>query len=99
MIPEIKIMTEQNAKTSHDDRQSNQIAKEASMVGGGHYEITIEGHIDKEWADWFGDLCVSYDGRGFSTLSGFIVDQSSLHGILAQIRDLALTLVSLTRLG
>ena len=68
-----------------------------SMTGSGHYEIKVKGLIDAQWSDWFGDLKVIHDECGDSTLSGSIVDQSALHGILAQIRDLGLTLVSVTR--
>lgn len=60
------------------------------------YEINIKGHLDKHWSDWLGDLAVSYDDQGNTILSGRIVDQAALHGILAQIRDLGLTLISLT---
>ncbi|MBC8332939.1 MAG: hypothetical protein H8E28_13245 [Anaerolineae bacterium] len=64
------------------------------MSGGGHYEITVKGHIDEQWADWFGELSISHDECGLTTLSGMIVDQAALHGVLAQIRDLGLTLIS-----
>lgn len=58
------------------------------------YEITIKGHLDEHWRDWFGNLEVSHDQNGCTVLSGFIVDQSALHGILAKFWSLNLTLVS-----
>ena len=69
------------------------------MKGGGYYEITVKGHIDKYWTAWFGDLGVYYDACGFTILFGFIEDQSALHGVLAKIRDLNITLVSLPHIG
>ena len=60
------------------------------------YEIKIKGHLDKHWSEWLGDLEIIYDNQGNTLLSGGIVDQAALHGILAQIRDLGLTLISLS---
>jgi len=61
------------------------------------YRIRLEGCLDKHWQDWFGQMCISH-GEGHTILDGSIRDQSALHGILARIRDLNLTLVSLERL-
>ena len=88
-------MTEQNPNTHHDDCQST---NEISMVGGSYYEIIVKGHIDQQWSSWFANLDISHDQDGFTILSGFIVDQSALHGILAQIRDLGLPLISIISL-
>jgi hypothetical protein len=60
------------------------------------YEIKIKGHLEDHWSDWLGGLEISHDTQGHSLLTGIILDQAALHGILAQIRDLGLTLVSLT---
>jgi hypothetical protein len=65
------------------------------------YQITIAGHLDAKWAGWFGEMAISRNRRGgqpVTTLSGPVADQAALHGILARIRDLNLTLVALTRL-
>lgn len=60
------------------------------------YEIKIKGYLDRQWSEWLGDLKIVYnDGRN-TLLSGPIADQAALHGILAQIRDLGLTLISLS---
>ena len=68
-----------------------------SMISGGYYVITVQGHLDDQWADWFGDLAITHDENGVSILSGFVADQAALHGLLAQIRDLSLPLLSLNR--
>ena len=58
------------------------------------YQITIKGHIDPGWMDWFGNLTISYDENDNTVLAGPISDQPALHGILDRIRDLNLTLIS-----
>jgi hypothetical protein len=61
----------------------------------GKIEIIVEGHLDKKWMDWFDGMVISY--RGINTrLSGNIKDEAHLHGILNQIRDLNLKLVSVS---
>ena len=66
---------------------------------GIHYEIKIKGHLDSHWSDWMGGMKISQDGHGNSIMEGVLPDQAALHGILAQIRDLGLTLVSITSKG
>jgi hypothetical protein len=58
------------------------------------YEIRIKGQLGRDWADWFDGFCLSQDGD-VTVLTGPIVDQSALHGVIARIRDLNLCLISL----
>jgi len=60
------------------------------------YEIKIRGHLDGHWSDWLGGLEITQDEHGNSLLTGAVPDQAVLHGILNQIRDLGLTLISVT---
>jgi hypothetical protein len=62
------------------------------------YEIRLRGRLDPSWSTWFNDLTVQPTGGGDTILSGLIVDQAALHGVLARIRDQALELLSLRRL-
>jgi hypothetical protein len=62
------------------------------------YELRIEGHLDRHWSAWFGGLAVTHDDDGRTTLRGVVTDQSELHGLLAKVRDLGVTLVSVTLL-
>jgi len=64
----------------------------------GRYEIRFTGHLDAHWAAWFDGLGVTHDGDGTTVLSGLIVDQAALHGVLQRVRDLGLPLVSVTRI-
>jgi len=62
-----------------------------------HYEIRVEGVLDEGWADWFGGLRITSDGVQ-TLISGQLSDQPALHGVLAKVRDLGLSLVSVRRL-
>ena len=61
------------------------------------YRIIIKGHLDNEWSDWFDGLTIILVDNGETILTGPIVDQTALHGVLIKIRDLGLPLLSLTR--
>ena len=60
----------------------------------GRYEIRLKGRLDARWTAWFDGLTVSYDNDGTTVISGQIVDQAALHGLLQRVRDLGLPLVS-----
>jgi hypothetical protein len=62
-----------------------------------HYEIRIDGVLDDRWADWFGGLRMTSDGTQ-TVISGLLPDQPALHGLLAKVRDLGLSLISVRRL-
>ncbi len=61
-----------------------------------YYEIKIKGHLDPRWSDWFEDLKLTHlEGDG-TLLSGLLPDQAALHALLERIRDLNITLISVT---
>lgn len=62
------------------------------------YCITIKGHLESEWSEWFDGLTITMVDNGLTILTGPIVDQTALHGVLIKIRDLGLPLLSLTRI-
>src|SRR5437773_11410353 len=60
----------------------------------GQYEIRIKGHLDTRWADRFEGLSFTHASDGTTILSGPVVDQAALYGLLRQVRDLGLPLLS-----
>ncbi len=68
------------------------------MTGPIHYEIRVQGHLAEQWAVCFGPFTIQNQDNGECLISGPVPDQAALHGILARVRDLGLTLVALERL-
>jgi hypothetical protein len=60
------------------------------------YQIRIAGHLDGQWTDWFGGLTITLEG-GDTLLTGGVVDQTALHGVLRKVRDLGLPLIAVQR--
>jgi hypothetical protein len=58
------------------------------------YEITVRGHLDGSWSEWFNGMDIRNLSGGDAVLCGEVVDQPALHGLLIKIRDLGLPLVS-----
>ena len=61
------------------------------------YEIRLKGHLDTRWADRFEGLTITLDDNGTTRLTGPIVDQAALNGVLRKVRDLGTPLLSVTR--
>jgi len=61
------------------------------------YAIRIKGQLDDKWADWFEGLTITLEEDGDTLLTGPVVDQAKLHGLLKKVRDLGMTLVSVNR--
>jgi len=61
------------------------------------YQIRVKGILDSSWSDWFGGFSITVEGNE-TVLVGVVTDQSALHGILAKINDLGLSLISVNKL-
>ena len=61
------------------------------------YEIRIKGHLDGRWAEWFDSLTITLEENGDTLLTGPVVDQAALHGLLKKVRDLGLSLLSVNQ--
>ena len=59
-----------------------------------YYEIRLKGHLDDRWAEWFEGMTITLEEGGNTLLTGPVVDQAALHGLLKKVRDLGLPLVS-----
>jgi hypothetical protein len=58
------------------------------------YTLRVDGHLDDHWSAWFGDLTLTRESDGTTSLSGLVSDQAELHGFLMKVRDLGVTLIS-----
>ena len=61
------------------------------------YQIRIKGHLGPQWADWFGGMTITLEDNGDTLLTGPVVDQTALHGLLKKVRDLGMPLLSAVR--
>jgi hypothetical protein len=63
------------------------------------YEIRIKGHLDSRWVNWFEEMTISLEEDGNSLLTGMVVDQAALYGLLKKVRDVGVTLLSVKCYG
>lgn len=63
------------------------------------YEIRIRGHLPDRWSHWFNGLNITLEANGNTLLTGPVVDESALHGLLRKVRDLGLPLLSVNRVN
>ncbi len=87
-----------NNTKDHSDESQHSL-----QVTNGVYEIKVKGHLDNHWEPWFEGMSLYYETdvepeQECTLINGPIVDQPALHGLLAKIRDLNLTLISVRRI-
>jgi hypothetical protein len=76
---------------------SNELKPETDPREQMVYRIRIKGHLGRQWTDWFGGLSVTLEDNGDTLLTGPVVDQTTLHGLLKRVRDLGMPLISVNR--
>jgi hypothetical protein len=76
---------------------SNDINAESDPGQPMIYQIRIKGHLGRHWTDWFGGLTITQEDNGETLLTGAVVDQAALHGVLRKVRDLGMPLLSVNR--
>ena len=69
-----------------------------SHSDAGRYEIRLQGHLHSRWSAWFDGLSLTNESDGTTIISGPVADQAALHGLLHKVRDIGLTLVSVTQI-
>jgi hypothetical protein len=70
----------------------------SSPDGSGWYEIRLQGRLDPRWSTRFDGMTLT-TGDGFTLLTGHVVDQAALHGLLHQLRDVGVLLVSVSQVA
>lgn len=58
------------------------------------YQIRVKSHLSSDWMDWFEGLTITLEEDGDTLLTGLVIDQAALHGLLKKVRDLGMSLVS-----
>ncbi len=82
--------------------KGNNLKEIHSYSGPAFYEIKVQGYLDQVWAGWFEGMALTYsqdneNGLEYTLISGTVIDQPALHGLLAKVRDLNLALISVFR--
>ena len=62
------------------------------------YQIRLQGHLGRQWTEWFGGLTIRLTENGDTLLTGPVVDQAPLHGLLRKVRDLGMPLLWVIRI-
>ena len=62
------------------------------------YQIKVSSHLDPKWTDWFDGFCIAPQANDETLLTGAVEDQAALHSLLAKIRDLGMTLLSVNQI-
>ncbi len=75
-------------------RMSNELSQRTHPNEPMVYQIRIKGHLDSQWTDWFEGMTITLEESGNTLLTGKVIDQAALHGLLKKVRDLGMPLVS-----
>jgi hypothetical protein len=78
---------------------SNKLSPEIYADQPIFYQIRIKGHLSHQWTDWFEGLTITLEEDGNTLLTGTVVDQAALHGLLKKVRDLGMPLLSVNRVN
>ena len=73
------------------------MAKQKIWHGPADYQIKVNGNLGSQWSDWFEGMTIESE-NAVTTMTGKVLDQSALHGLLVRVRDLGLPLISVKRI-
>ena len=77
---------------------SNKLNTKTNSSQATVYQIRLQGHLGRQWTEWFGGLAIILKENGDTLLTGSVVDQAALHGLLRKVRDLGMPLLSVNRI-
>ena len=78
---------------------SNKIYPKTEQNQPGCYQLRLKGQLDSKWTEWFEGMSITLEEDGNTLLTGPVIDQAALHGLLKKIRDLGLTLLAINPVG
>jgi len=89
----------QTAMTGHNENKCmpKNLNPETSPNQPMVYQIKIEGQLGHQWTDWFDGLTITLEDNGNTLITGPVIDQAALHGLLKKVRDLGTPLISVNR--
>ena len=73
---------------------SNKLNRKTDSSQAMVYQMRLQGHLGRQWTEWFGGLTITLEENGDTLLTGPVVDQAALHGLLRKVRDLGMPLLS-----
>ena len=76
---------------------SNELEPKPTPSQPAVYQIRLKGHLGSQWTDWFGGLTITLEDNGDTLLTGPVIDQAALHGLLKKVRDLGIPLLSVVQ--
>jgi hypothetical protein len=83
-------------KNSRQRGMSNKVDSQIDSDQPTIYQIRIKGHLGQQWAEWFGGLTITLEENGETLMTGLVIDQADLHGLLRKVRDIGMPLLSVT---
>jgi len=88
----------QSVMTGHNRYKvmSNELEPKTDPDQPAVYQIRLKGHLGSKWTDWFGGMTITLEEAGYTLLTGPVIDQAALHGLLKKVRDLGVQLVSVS---
>ena len=83
-------MSSHNRYTYMSNKPNSRTDPNQAMV----YQIRLRGHLGSQWTDWFDSMTITLEDNGDTLLTGPVVDQAALHGLLKKVRDMGMQLIS-----